>query len=185
MTNLGSLSYQKNCVKKIQTIWRGYSTRRAFHHRLKAHYKQGKGDERLRKAFFEKEFSSVNAKMNKNMEERSDQVNSLLQSMDRTLLESRQLDELFSQMLAARMNPSGTSAGGDGAEVPRPPPVSTAAEDGSLDFPSQLVTEAGEIVRYYYPEEYCADMTCSWEGELIYLYLYLLSIPGFSSSSSI
>lgn len=78
MTSLGSLSFQKVCVMRIQRLWRGFIVRKHYRHRLRQYYKEGRGDENRRKQFFEKEFITYNQKIDKTVEDRSNQVNSLL-----------------------------------------------------------------------------------------------------------
>jgi hypothetical protein len=178
MTNLGSLSYQKVCSVKIQTRWRGYFARKNFFHLLKKYYKDGNGIESRRKQFFEKEFFSYNEKFDKTMNSRSNQVNSLLRfvhvlnlnlfcpnltnsfrSMDRTILESRQLDLLFDQMLAARTGAPGAFQETSSAV----PPIVPSADDSAYQtFNSSDLSQTPLLN----PSEYMSAQKCTWKGNI-------------------
>lgn len=59
ITHIGSQAYQGVCIVKIQRVYRGYTGRKRSRLLLKQYYKQGKGNEALRKKYYESEFSSL------------------------------------------------------------------------------------------------------------------------------
>eukprot|EP01038_Epipyxis_sp_PR26KG_P004389 gene4389-6206_t len=104
VTRLGSLAYRRHCVIRIQSIIRGYFGRLIYKKKLKQFYRDGKGNETKRKQYYESEFKLITTKINQNMVDRSEKVDHMLSSMDKTLFESRQLDTLFDHIMAERIS---------------------------------------------------------------------------------
>eukprot|EP01036_Dinobryon_divergens_P023140 gene23140-31457_t len=103
LTNIGTDSYKKSCVEKIQRLWRGCMARKKYHVSLRTFYRSGNGAESRRKKFFESELHSIAKKLSRNCTDRSDQVDSMLSSMDRTVMENQQLNALFDNMMSSRL----------------------------------------------------------------------------------
>lgn len=104
MTNIGTMSHQKICCRKIQAVWRGYQARKEYRHLLRHHYKSGQSNinRDLQRKFYQQEVTTLATKLDDNMSSRAAQVDTLLTSMERTLDDSRQLDRLFEDMLRNR-----------------------------------------------------------------------------------
>jgi hypothetical protein len=81
-------------------------------------------------------------------------------SMDQTILESRQLDLLFDQMLAARAGSSNTSQESSSAVQQFVPSV----ENASLPFFSSDVSQTP----FLNPSEYIVAQKCTWKGEKLF-----------------
>jgi hypothetical protein len=77
-TALGTLGYQKACVRTIQRFVRGFLARRAFKVELRLFHRSKMGDEGRRKRFFETEFHSLAAKLSDSIDNRSRRVDSVL-----------------------------------------------------------------------------------------------------------
>eukprot|EP01031_Cornospumella_fuschlensis_P029842 gene29842-36032_t len=121
LTNLGNYSLEKVSASKIQAICRGFLARKEFKRLLRRMYRSGKGTETLRTKFLQNECAVVSKRMDKTMEERATQVDSMLRSMDRTLQDSRQLDLLFEQMLFRRQQGNPAQNPSSGAMYPPSP----------------------------------------------------------------
>lgn len=78
MTTLGTQGHELNCIRKIQAMWRGYWARKQFKWKLRRYYRQGLGNEDRRKKYMEKEFTALSSKMDQTLDNRNQQVNSLL-----------------------------------------------------------------------------------------------------------
>ncbi len=109
LTNLGHIFLQKVSITKIQTVCRGYLARKGFKRQLRRYYRSGAGNETRRAAFFQNEFSAMSRRMDKTMNDRGHQLDTILRSVDRTLEDSRQLDQLFEQMLLQRQHDQSSS----------------------------------------------------------------------------
>lgn len=105
LTNIGSKSYEVVCAVVIQKYWRGYHVRSKYRSLQRQYYKKNpnNGQESIRKKFYEKELSILSQLMEKDIDNRKDEVDSMLSSMDNTLKESRELDQLFDFVLQQRM----------------------------------------------------------------------------------
>jgi hypothetical protein len=78
MTNLGTQGYGRNCIRKIQAIWRGYWARKQFKWKLRRYYRQGLGNEERRKKYMEKEMSALSAKIDQTVDNRQQKMNSFI-----------------------------------------------------------------------------------------------------------
>lgn len=162
MTNLGSLSYQRYCAMKIQALARGFLARQQYKLKLRRFYKSGKGNEIQRKRYFEQEFTNVTKKMDASLDNRTNQVNSLLQSMDRTLDTNRQLDFLFEQMLASRMQPSNNTS-----IVENTITATTSNANVRSPVKANPVTQGNKLmcIPCYDEFEFCNESKTSWKGK--------------------
>lgn len=77
-TALGTLGYQKACVRTIQRCVRGFLARRAFKVELRLFHRSKMGDEGRRRRFFESEFHSLTTKLSDSIDNRSRRVDSVL-----------------------------------------------------------------------------------------------------------
>ncbi|CAM9093605.1 unnamed protein product, partial [Ectocarpus fasciculatus] len=100
ITHVGSRCFEEHSVTRLQALWRGYRCRVLFHETLRAHYREGHGTITRRRDFYEKELLQYSLKVTKDVEARSGEVSTLLCSSDALLVEAREIDDLFSQMLA-------------------------------------------------------------------------------------
>ena len=105
LTTIGSKSYEVACAIVIQKYWRRYHIRSKYRSLQRQYYKKNpnNGQESTRKKFYEKEFSILSQKMEKDVDNRKDEVDSMLNTMDKTLRESRELDQLFDFVLQQRI----------------------------------------------------------------------------------
>lgn len=157
MTNLGSQGYERNCIKKIQAIWRGYWTRKEFKRKLRRFYRQGLGNEERRKKYVEKEITSLSNKLDQTAVHRHQQMNSFLQNVDNTLLESRQLDRLFEAMLANRLNNNNANNN----TTTFMPTLSAPPVAGNINNGDSSQSSTPELN----PVEYCVEAKTIW-GEV-------------------
>eukprot|EP01041_Mallomonas_annulata_P001257 gene1257-2434_t len=102
ITHKGTKAFSVICVRQIQALWRGYQTRLKYRIHLRCFYKQGRGNTNQRKKFYEQELSCYADRVSKEIEVRRTEVDTVLHTMDQTLLESRQLDLMFENMLLER-----------------------------------------------------------------------------------
>jgi hypothetical protein len=140
-----------------------------------------------RKMYYENEFSSITNKLNQNLDSRSNQVNTMLRyacvenvtifrgvefntrpeisafgirSMDRTLIESQQLDFLFEQMLASRRQQDGTGAA--------PPPAVFGADGYGANADATIDAEAllhSPMLEYAdISADFCEEAQQMWTG---------------------
>jgi hypothetical protein len=122
LTNIGSKSYEIVCSIIIQKYWRRYHVQSKYRSLqryypsssifiitlicyliIRQYYKTNNGQESIRKKFYEKELSIYTQKLEKDIDNRKDEVDSMMDSMDNTLRESRELDQLFDFVLQQRM----------------------------------------------------------------------------------
>jgi len=105
LTNIGSKTYEVECAIVLQKYWRGYNVRLKFRSLQRQYYKRNpnNGLESTRKKFYEKELSIISQKMEKDLDNRKDEVDIMLNTMDTTLRESRELDQLFDFVLQQRI----------------------------------------------------------------------------------
>jgi len=111
ITHAGSNSYQLVCILKIQTLYRGYVTRKKYRSSLRTYYRQGHGNHQQKSKFYKEELSIYANKMSKEVENRSKEVDSMCDALDNTLRESRELDQLFDSLLQQRLLLANTSTG--------------------------------------------------------------------------
>jgi hypothetical protein len=87
--------------------------------------------------------------------------------MDQTLSDNRQLDELFSQMIANRMSNSNANndenSTDEGVNPPRP--GGTDFFGGNMGNDSYIAGTGLENAKVYSPEEYSNELDCSWFGK--------------------
>jgi len=113
ITTVGSASYHKVCILKIQVLYRGYVARKEFRVKLRGFYRNsssnntgskrvGAGGEIARRNFFEKELSSLGHEMEMQTNARVRGLNNVVEGIDRTLDQGRDLDVLFDAMLRER-----------------------------------------------------------------------------------
>jgi hypothetical protein len=87
--------------------------------------------------------------------------------MDRTLIESRQLDLLFDQMLARRLNPT--------AELDPENSTAATSDQTTINRERQAMTQSGQmrmtvdgssyvVAKLYDPFEFCHSVQCDWKG---------------------
>ncbi|RYH30144.1 hypothetical protein EON65_06175 [archaeon] len=148
LTNLGNFSLEKVSASKIQAICRGYLTRKEYKRMLRRMYRSGKGTETLRTKFLQNECAVVSQRMDKTMENRATQVDSMLRSMDRTLQDSRQLDLLFEQMLFRRQQTSDQGQASGASYPPSPEhdktvPVQDGASSSETFFALEVCLSTG------------------------------------------
>ena len=121
ITTVGSASYYKVCVGKIQMLYRGYVARKEYRVKLRGFYRNtnsgtfggagtgtgyagrtGAGGAIARRTFFEKELSSLGNEMELQANARVRGLNQVVEGIDRTLDQGRDLDVLFDAMLRER-----------------------------------------------------------------------------------
>lgn len=154
LTSLGHAALEKVSASRLQAIARGYLARKDFKMKLRRHYRSGKGNEALRTVYFQNECAAMTKRMDKTMNERGQQLDTMMRSMDRTLQDGKQLDELFEQMLLRRQQ-------GQAVDTPAlnsftalaPPPASKPL----------IVQRIGDL-QSYNPEELCEMVHNTWKG---------------------
>ena len=105
LTHVGSHAFQKLCVVRVQRLYRGYCARKVYRIELKSFYKLGAGaGSAARRRFFEKELSLLGNRIAKETDARMRGLNSVVQGIDRTLNDGRELDLLFDAMLQQRQD---------------------------------------------------------------------------------
>jgi hypothetical protein len=181
VTNLGTVSHQKLSARRIQALWRGYQARLEYRHLLRSHYKSGQENinKGLQRRFYQQEVTSLAAKLDSNMTSRAAKVDTLLNSMERTLDDSRQLDRLFEDMLRHREQ-NRHSLG-----LPPVYPIDDAAGDQRRDFIGGILTHSlthnlpspsissgsmkdeansldNQAVRLFCGNEFCVEHSVPW-----------------------
>lgn len=101
-TQLGSKAYKVVCIKKIQSLWRGYCARKQFYQLRKQFYRKGEGNTRLRQQFYQKEFTSYTNSMIHEIDHRDSKIDQMFRSTDVLIQQNRQLDKLFDSILEQR-----------------------------------------------------------------------------------
>ena len=82
---------RKRSAIRIQTLCRRYQTKVGFQTTLQQHYSSGKGDRSRAHAFFAKRVNKVSAKLVEAMNEKTSQVDALVNESDRALELSRSI----------------------------------------------------------------------------------------------
>lgn len=103
ITTKGSDLFQIVCTIKIQSLFRGYLSRKVYHSNLRKYYRQGKGITSQRKKFYEKELVSVANRITEDVEKRKSEVDSVLSNIDSTMMDGRELDDIFNSYLQQRL----------------------------------------------------------------------------------
>ena len=75
---MGSKAFKLVCVNKIQCLYRGYRARKRYYVGLKSFYRLGKGDNRRRKIFYEKELSTYANSIVRQIDDRKSEIDSML-----------------------------------------------------------------------------------------------------------
>eukprot|EP01032_Pedospumella_encystans_P007574 gene7574-9073_t len=183
ITHIGSLAFQKVCVLKLQRLFRGYTARKQFRTRLRAFYRAtapggstgtaiDAGQKQRRKQYYESEITSISNKLDQNLNKRSNQVDTMLRSMDRTIEESQQLDVLFEQMLASRQQQNQSLAQVQGQLASTQGMLQTQLAAPPLNLHSvigmsqELKEEYDESAHLEYAdecEEYCQESHTLWK----------------------
>lgn len=78
MTRIGTRSFQNQCIKRVQCLWRGYRARKQYRFHLRSYYKRGRGNESQRKKYYESEVTSLASRLADNVENRAGKVDSML-----------------------------------------------------------------------------------------------------------
>ncbi len=78
ITNKGSKAFKIVCARRLQSLYRGYMARKEFRIGLKSYYRQGKGDNRQRKKFYEKELSTYADSVVNEVNVRKGEIDSIL-----------------------------------------------------------------------------------------------------------
>eukprot|EP01039_Chlorochromonas_danica_P009490 gene9490-10481_t len=159
LTKLGHQALERVSAGKIQALARGWLARKKFKIALRRYYRSGHGNEKLRTKHFHTECAEMTEKMDRTLQHRVAQVDNMMRSMDRTLLEGRQLDELFEQMLRQREQSSSNSASIN------PPSAPMAASVNNSKAPTKVSVDNGELI-VYEGEEYCALTNGCWKASI-------------------
>ena len=114
ITTVGSKSFHKICALRIQALWRGYTSKKKYRLMLKNYYRNqgntiasgssntGIGSYIARRIFFEKEFSALSHTLEVESNARIKGLNNVVNGIDKTLNEGKELDALFDQVLRQR-----------------------------------------------------------------------------------
>ena len=89
--------------------------------------------------------------------------------MDQTLIESRQLDLLFDQMLARRLNPTAEFDPENGAVAASDQTITNRERQSMAAAGQTRMTVDGSsyvVPKPYDPFEFCHSVQCDWKGTL-------------------
>lgn len=100
---------------------------------------QGRGESSRRKAFYERELIQYSQQVSSEMEARSGEVASLLNSSDAILSEAREIDVLFAQMMSHRLGGEDATAGFVNIALVEEEEMKMEAFEGDADIKSLVV----------------------------------------------
>jgi hypothetical protein len=78
ITRSGSKAYGIICVVKLQARIRGFLSRRKYYTILKSFYRQGRGEQKQREKFYQREMTSIADKMSKDVDERKGELDCMI-----------------------------------------------------------------------------------------------------------
>lgn len=78
ITRQGSKAYGIVCVVKIQARIRGFLSRRKYYTILKSFYRQGRGEQKQREKFYQREMTSITDRISKDVDERKGELDCMI-----------------------------------------------------------------------------------------------------------
>ena len=78
ITRQGSKAYGIICVVKLQARIRGFLSRQKYYSILKSFYRQGRGDQKQREKFYQREMTSITDKISKDVDERKGELDCMI-----------------------------------------------------------------------------------------------------------